>query len=125
MRTESQLKAIRITLSRKMCRQDIKLMAGTCKMFPPIQMVQLIYLQSMKLLKKLRKLGPLSATISCGILTSCAMTTDSAAPTTSELRFCDGAKPFFWAKRDTLATIKQAKAHNAVGVDACGWGSKK
>ena len=77
------------------------------------------------LLRKLSRPALLLSALSVTTLTGCATTTDSAAPTTSELRFCDGAKPFFWAKRDTLATIKQAKAHNAVGVDACGWGSKK
>jgi hypothetical protein len=63
------------------------------------------------------------------ILTGCATTTGSdapmMAPTTTELRFCDGARPIFWAKRDTVETIKQVKAHNKVGVDACGWGSNK
>lgn len=58
-------------------------------------------------------------------LTGCATTTASVEPTTSELRFCDGARPIFWAKRDTVETIKQVKAHNAVGVSACGWGQKR
>lgn len=58
-------------------------------------------------------------------LTGCATTTASVGPTTSSLAFCDGARPFFWSGRDTIASIKQAKAHNAVGVAACGWGNKK
>lgn len=66
----------------------------------------------------------LSATL-LPTLTGCATTTASVEPTTSSLTFCDGARPIFWAKRDTVDTIKQVKSHNAVGVDACGWGKKK
>ena len=54
-------------------------------------------------------------------LTGCATTTASVEPTTSELRFCDGAKPIFWSTRDTDKTIAQVKAHNAVGKGACAW----
>lgn len=74
---------------------------------------------------KLSRLAwPLSATLLL-TLTGCATTTASVEPTTSSLTFCDGARPIFWAKRDTVGTIKQVKVHNAVGVDACGWGKKK
>lgn len=75
--------------------------------------------------KKLSPLVWLSSAISLLTLTGCATTTASVEPTTNSLTFCDGARPIFWAKRDTVDTIKQVKAHNAVGVDACGWGKKK
>lgn len=45
------------------------------------------------------------------ILNACAMMTVSV-----ETRlFCEVAKPILWSTRDTDETIKQAKAHNAVG----------
>lgn len=75
-----------------------------------------------------RKLSPLALLLSATLLptlTGCATTTASVEPTTSSLTFCGGARPIFWAKRDTVETIKQVKSHNAVGVDACGWGKKK
>lgn len=71
---------------------------------------------------------PLALTLSALLLitlTGCVTTTGSAVPTVSELRFCDGARPIYWAKQDTTSTIKQVKAHNAVGVQACSWGKKK
>lgn len=37
--------------------------------------------------------------------------------------FCDISRPIYWAKKDTLETIKQIKAHNAVGK-ICGWAGK-
>lgn len=71
--------------------------------------------------KKLSPLALLSSAISLLTLTGCATTTASVEPTTSSLTFCDGAKPIYWAKRDTTETIKQVKAHNAVGKEACRW----
>lgn len=53
------------------------------------------------------------------ILTGCASKTSSGG---TSLTFCDGAKPIFWSSKDTDGTIRQVKEHNAVGVDACGWG---
>ena len=35
--------------------------------------------------------------------------------------FCESARPIAWSSKDTDETIKQAKAHNAVGVALCGW----
>lgn len=35
--------------------------------------------------------------------------------------FCDIAKPIYWSDQDTDETIQQAKEHNAVGKDQCGW----
>ncbi len=51
-------------------------------------------------------------------------TMDSSVPTSSVLTFCDGAKPIYWSSKDTNQTIWAAKAHNAVGKQACGWGKK-
>jgi hypothetical protein len=37
---------------------------------------------------------------------------------------CASFAPFRWSKRDTLESIKQAKAHNAAGVALGCWGKK-
>jgi hypothetical protein len=37
--------------------------------------------------------------------------------------FCDIARPIYWSRKDTLETVKQVKAHNAVGK-ICGWSGK-
>lgn len=37
--------------------------------------------------------------------------------------FCDIARPIYWSRKDTLETVKQVKAHNAVGK-ICGWAGK-
>lgn len=37
--------------------------------------------------------------------------------------FCDMARPIYWSRKDTLATIQQVKLHNAVGK-ICGWRGK-
>lgn len=63
------------------------------------------------------------------ILPGCAETTgssESLSPSIPQanrdaLRFCDGAKPFYWDETDTDDTITQAKAHNAVGIKFCKW----
>ena len=39
------------------------------------------------------------------------------------MAFCSLAEPIYWSGKDTDATIKQAKAHNAVGKAVCGWGN--
>jgi len=75
--------------------------------------------------RKPSRLALLSSALLLPTLTGCATTTGSVEPTTSSLTFCAGARPIFWGKRDTVDTIKQVKAHNAVGVEACGWGKKK
>ena len=51
-------------------------------------------------------------------------TTDLDAPNSSVLTFCEGAKPIYWSVKDSDKTIWAAKAHNAVGRQACGWGKK-
>lgn len=53
------------------------------------------------------------------ILTGCQTTTGSAVADGS---FCQIAKPIYWDARDTDETIKQAKEHNAIGKNFCGWG---
>ncbi len=51
------------------------------------------------------------------MLGGCATTTGGG-----ETRvFCASAAPITWSRADTDATIRQAKAHNAVGVALCGW----
>lgn len=35
--------------------------------------------------------------------------------------FCASAKPIAWSAADTDATIREVKAHNAVGRALCGW----
>lgn len=37
--------------------------------------------------------------------------------------FCDISRPIYWSRKDTLETVKQVKAHNAVGK-ICGWSGK-
>lgn len=37
--------------------------------------------------------------------------------------FCDIARQIYWSRKDTLETVKQVKAHNAVGK-ICGWAGK-
>lgn len=37
--------------------------------------------------------------------------------------FCDLARPIYYSRKDTLATIQQVKLHNAVGK-ICGWSGK-
>lgn len=54
-------------------------------------------------------------------LTPAGCMTETLSGGTS-LTFCDGAKPIFWSSKDTDGTLRQIKGHNAVGVDACGWG---
>jgi hypothetical protein len=35
--------------------------------------------------------------------------------------FCRSAQPIRWSKADSDETIREAKAHNAVGRKLCGW----
>ena len=50
-------------------------------------------------------------------LTGCATTTPSAATRGA----CGAFRPISWADADTDPTIRQVKAHNAVGQALCGW----
>lgn len=51
------------------------------------------------------------------ILGGCATTTDGGG---TEV-FCRAAVPLRWSAADTDETIRQAKAHNAVGRALCHW----
>ena len=52
-------------------------------------------------------------------LAACATTTASSGR--SERALCDAFRPIHWAAGDTDQTVREAKAHNAVGVKICGW----
>ena len=41
---------------------------------------------------------------------------------TNQAPFCSVAEPIYWSGLDTKPTIKQVKAHNAVGKALCMWG---
>ncbi|MCS0501104.1 hypothetical protein [Ancylobacter mangrovi] len=50
-------------------------------------------------------------------IAGCATTTPSAATRGA----CGAFRAISWASADTDATIRQVKAHNAVGRELCGW----
>lgn len=50
-------------------------------------------------------------------LAGCATTTATGA---TEV-YCASAAPIRWSSADTDETIRQVKAHNAVGRTLCGW----
>ena len=54
-------------------------------------------------------------------LTGCAMTT-ALKGQIENAPFCSVAEPIYWSGKDSLPTIKQVKAHNAVGKSLCLWG---
>lgn len=64
-----------------------------------------------------RSVPVLMLTAAMLMLAGCATTTGSGGTDV----FCRSAKPVRWSKADTDATIRQAKAHNAVGRKLCGW----
>lgn len=73
--------------------------------------------------RKRPKMLALSLIASTLILTSCESLTalrDRLKPK-AEVGFCRIAKPISWADEDTDQTIKEVKAHNAVGVKLCKW----
>ena len=51
------------------------------------------------------------------ILTAC-MTTGGSA---TKAALCDQFQPVRWSGSDTAETVAQIKAHNAVGMNVCGW----
>lgn len=53
-------------------------------------------------------------------LASCASQTASNETDAARL-FCTVARPITWASADTDQTIREIKAHNAVGARLCGW----
>ena len=60
-----------------------------------------------------------ATTLIAGMLTlaGCATTTGTGATKV----YCGAAAPIAWSVSDTDETIRQAKAHNAVGRRLCGW----
>ena len=54
-------------------------------------------------------------------LAGCATTTGSGGTDV----FCRSAQPIRWSVTDSDDTIRDAKAHNAVGVRLCGWRGRK
>ena len=56
------------------------------------------------------------------ILTGCATTT-ALKGQTDQAPFCSVAEPIYWSGGDTAQTVRQVKAHNAVGKTLCLWGS--
>jgi hypothetical protein len=51
-------------------------------------------------------------------------TMDSNAPINQQATFCATAKPIYWSDKDSDGTIWEAKEHNRVGKELCGWGKK-
>ena len=74
-------------------------------------------------LGKMSLLGSMLTLSSCATMTGSGVT-DTDAKRVSQLLFCDGAKPVHWSTTDSDFTIRQARVHNAVGVDQCQWGKK-
>ena len=60
----------------------------------------------------------LMLTAAMPILAGCVTTTGLNGATSV---YCASAKPMRWSDNDTDETIRQAKAHNAVGKRLCGW----
>lgn len=61
--------------------------------------------------------GRLLMLLPLAILPGCGTTTASGGADV----FCRATRPISWAIGDTDETIRQAKAHNAVGRALCGW----
>lgn len=60
--------------------------------------------------------------IAACILSACANQMPSAGTSGASPLFCSEAKPIVFSRlHDTLETIAQVKAHNAVGQKLCGW----
>ncbi len=55
--------------------------------------------------------------LSALMLAGCATTTASGGRDV----FCGAAAPILWSAADTDETLRQVKAHNAVGRVLCGW----
>jgi len=67
----------------------------------------------------LRRRAPraLALVVLATLLPGCATTTGSGATRV----FCGAAQPIRWSAADSDETIRQARAHNAVGRRLCGW----
>ena len=55
------------------------------------------------------------------LVTACNQTTGSSGTDA----MCRAFQPIYWSGTDTAETIRQAKAHNAVGVAVCRWKGAK
>ncbi len=66
-------------------------------------------------IRRMRRAALLSMTLTT--LAGCATATDGGG---TEV-FCRAARPLRWSVADTDETIRQAKAHNAVGRTLCHW----
>lgn len=64
----------------------------------------------------LRLASVLTATL---FLAGCA--TMTAGEGTTGRAVCRSFRPITWASADTDETLRQVKAHNAVGRELCGW----
>jgi outer membrane biogenesis lipoprotein LolB len=58
------------------------------------------------------------------ILAGCMTTTGLNAPISQQATFCATAKPIYWSDKDSDGTIWEAKEHNRIGKELCGWGKK-
>lgn len=62
------------------------------------------------------------------ILSAAALTLSSCATLTAggetERALCSSFRPITWSTQDTDQTIREVKAHNAVGVSVCGWAAE-
>ena len=75
----------------------------------------------MPLLKKAARLAKCLLLSLSFMLTGCATMT-SLKGQTDQAPFCSVAEPIYWSGKDSAQTIKQVKAHNAVGKTLCFWG---
>lgn len=67
-------------------------------------------------LNGLAKLGMLLIVIAA--TAGCTSQTGGAA---TDRAYCSAFRPKLWSGRDTPESIKQDKAHNAVGAKLCNW----
>ena len=86
-------------------------------MAPPVRSRRTRPMQTVLLSGRSRR--ALMLIVAMQTLSGCATTTGSNGATSV---FCASAKPIQWDDADTDETIRQAKAHNAVGKKLCGWG---
>ena len=72
-------------------------------------------------LKKAARLAKYLIPILSFTLSGCATTTILKGQA-DQAPFCSVAEPIYWSGSDSVRTIKQVKAHNAVGKSLCLWG---
>lgn len=59
--------------------------------------------------------------IAIATVTGCASVTSGSA---TDAAYCRAFRPITWAAADTDGTLRQVKAHNAVGVSLCKWAAR-